>query len=130
MIISFAFGLIAALLVLANCRHLRNNRIFLAAFILAAGLSAVGYYFISTASKKTDIVMLFPMFTPITALILLFITRMVYKRKMKQDIIIYMYGLFPVRSMERYVTRLEKNITFILLLLSVAIPYMILILFK
>jgi len=130
MIIAFAFGLIGALLVLANCRHLRNYRIFIAAFILAIVISVIGYYLITTVSKKTDIVMLFPMFTPLTALILLFFTRVVYKKRTKKEIILHIHGFFPVRQLERYVTRQEKNITFILLVLSVIIPYFVLILVK
>lgn len=130
MIISFAFGLIGALLVLANCRLLRNGKIFTAAFIIASMLAAFGIYLINNASKGTDTTKLFPMFVPLTALILLFFTRVVYKKRTNKKIILHIHGFFPVREMERYVTRQEKNITFILLVLSVIIPFFVLILVK
>jgi hypothetical protein len=124
MIIAFAFGLIGALLVLANCRHLRARNIFIAAFIMSSVLAAFGVYLIIDTSKETVAIMLFPMFTPLTALILLFFTRIVYRRRTKTEIILHMHGLFPVRQMERYVTRQENYITFILLVSSVVIPYL------
>ena len=130
MIIAFAFALIGTLLVLANSRRLRTLKFSLPAFILASGLAALGVYFMTSASRETNSRLFFPMFSPLAALTFLQFTRLFYKMKTKKEIIIYMHGLFPVRQYERHVTRQEKNITFILLLLSVAIPYMILILFK
>jgi hypothetical protein len=130
MIIAFAFGLIGALLVLTNNRSLRKFWIFIIALILAAGLSGLGIYFIIFVPAETGNDLWFPMFTPLTALILLYLTRRIYRVKAKKDIIIHMYGLFPVRQDERYVTQAEKFITFILLLLSVVIPYVVLIFFR
>lgn len=127
MIIAFAFGIIGALLVLANSRALRKARVYIAALILLSGVAALGVYFILHASKETDKTQLFPMFSPLAALLFLMITRLIYRKMTKMEIIIHMQGLFPVKQDERYVTRKEKNITFMLLLLSVLIPYLILI---
>lgn len=126
MIIAFAFGLIGALLVLNNYKYLRHSWVTALAFLLTAGVSALGIYFILNASKETDCSLFFPLFTPLTSLILLHFTRLLYKKRMKQEIIFYMYGLFPVKHEERYVTRPENYITFIVLVLSVVIPYIIL----
>jgi RsiW-degrading membrane proteinase PrsW (M82 family) len=101
MIIAFAFGLIGALLVLTNNRSLRKFWIFIIAFILAAGLSGLGIYFIIFVPAETGNDLWFPMFTPLTALILLYLTRRIYRVKAKKDIIIHMYGLFPVRQDDR-----------------------------
>jgi len=126
MIIAFAFGIIGALLVLANSRALRKNRIFLTALILTAGLAALGMYFIFHSSKDMDKSELFPLFSPLAAILFWFLTRVIYKSKTRKEIIIHMYGLFPVRQDERYVTQAEKFITFTLLVLSVITPYIIL----
>jgi hypothetical protein len=126
MIIAFALGLIGAILVLANNRYLRIFKVSIAAFIVASGLAALGIYFILSASKETDSSLLFPMFTPVTALIILHFTRILYKKYIKKEIILHLHGLFPIRQEDRYVTRLEINITFIVLFLSVIIPFLIL----
>jgi hypothetical protein len=128
MIVAFAFAVIGALLVLANSKHLRKNSIFTFAFILTVCIAALGVYFIKTAPKKTDVTLFFPMFSPLTTLALWFFARLAYKVKTKKEIIMHMHGLIPLRHEERYVTRQEKYITFILLLLSALIPYLILIL--
>jgi hypothetical protein len=130
MIIAFAFGFIGALLVLANCRYLRNGKIFTASMIIATLLAGFGIYLITSASKGTDTTKLFSLFAPLTALVLLFFTRIIYRNRTKKEIILHIHGFFPVRQTERYVTRQEKNITFILLVLSVIIPFFILILVK
>jgi hypothetical protein len=130
MIIAFAFGLIGALLVLANTKYLRILSVSIAAFILASVLAAAGIYFILSSPPETDSTMYFPMFTPLMALLLFQITRFIYKKRMKMEIILYIYGLFPIRHEERYVTKLENNITFILLVSSAVIPYLVLILIK
>ncbi len=130
MIIAFAFGLIASLLVLANSRHFRRNGIAVLIFIITLVIAACGIYFIMNYSKKMDARMLFPMFSPLTAMGLWLIARLIYRHKTGKEIILHLHGLFPVRQFERHVTGTEKNITFILLLLSVAIPYLLLILTK
>jgi hypothetical protein len=127
MIIAFAFGLIGAILVLANNRYLRIFKINLTAFIVASILAVLGIYFIISASKETDRSLLFPMFTPLTALIILHFTRILYKKYIKKEIILHLHGLFPIRQEDRYVTRLEINITFVILILSVIIPFLVLI---
>jgi hypothetical protein len=122
--------MIGALLILANSRPLRNIKIFIIAVLLAAGLAAAGLYFLRTIPKETDGTLLFPMFTPLSALILMQVTRWIYRMRYKKEIILHMYGLFPVRHDERYVTGQEKFITFIVLLLSVVIPYLALTFFR
>lgn len=130
MIVAFAFGVIGALIVLANTKHLRKNPIFILAILLAACIAALGVYFIVTAPKKTDSTLFFPLFSPLTALGLWFIARLIYKAKTKKEIIMHMHGLIPLRHEERYVTQQEKYITFILLVLSAIIPYLVLIIIK
>jgi hypothetical protein len=127
MIIAFAFGVIGSLLVLANSKHLRKQSIFISAILLASAIAALGIYFILNASKDMDGTLLFPMFSPLTALVLWYIARYVYKARTGLEIIMHMHGLIPVRQEERYVTREEKNITFILLVLSTVLPYSLLI---
>jgi hypothetical protein len=128
MIVAFAFGVIGALIILANSKHLRKNSIFILAIILSAFIAALGVYFIITAPKKTDSTLFFPMFSPLAALALWYIARVVYKAKTNKEIIMYMHGLIPLKHEERYVTQQEKYITFILLVVSAVIPYLILIL--
>jgi hypothetical protein len=116
------------LLILANCRHLRSARVMTVAFILAIILAGLGLKLILELPEESNSALFFPIFTPLTALVLFQLTRILYKKKKKKEIILYIRGLFPVRQSERYVTRQEINITFIILLLSVIIPYIILIL--
>lgn len=126
MIIAFAFGIIGALLVLAYAKFLRKTGVLLIAFILSAGIAAAGIYFMNDMPKDTEKIMLFPVFTPLATLVLLEITRIIYKARTNLEIIIHMHGLIPVRQEERYVTATEKNITYLLLVLAVLIPYFIL----
>ena len=127
MIISFAFGLIGALLILANSRFFRKTGIAVAILLVTTLLAAAGVYFILNYSKKMDTRMLFPLFAPLAALLLWFMARLIYKQRTGKEIILHIHGLFPVRHYERYVTAREKFITFILLIFSVIIPYLILI---
>jgi hypothetical protein len=126
MIIAFAIGLIGAILILANSKYLRELKYSIAAFILSSGLAVAGIYFILNASKETNSRLFFPIYSPLTALVLWLITRLLYKKYQDKEIILYLRGLFPVRHEERYVTKQEINITFILLVLSVMIPFIIL----
>jgi hypothetical protein len=125
MIISFAFGLIGALLILANSRTFRIPWKYILALSLSSGLAYLGFYFIRHASEETDTSLLFPMFTPLAALIFLQITRAIYKIRTKREIILHVYGLIPVKQYERHVTRVETTITFVLLVSSVIIPFLI-----
>jgi hypothetical protein len=126
MIIAFGLGLVGALLILANNKYLRILRISVVAFILACGLGALGIYFIINSQKGTDGTLFFPLLTPLTALILMHFTRLLFKKYKKKEIILHIHGLFPLRHEERYVTRPEINITFIILALSILIPFIIL----
>jgi hypothetical protein len=130
MIIAFAFGLIGAILVLSNSRLIRVLWIMIVGLVLSAGLAILGIYFIRHAPDDTDTTMLFPLFSPLTALILLLIARKIYKLRTNNEIIIFWHGLIPAKQHERYVTQGEKFITFILLILSVVIPYIALIFFQ
>lgn len=126
MIIAFAFGLIGALLVMANHKYLRIFRVSIVVFIATAGLAVMGIYFILNSSPKTDTNLVFPMFVPLTAMVIFHFTRLFYKKQEKKEIILHIHGLFPIRQDERYVTKFEIYITFILLVLSVVIPFIIL----
>lgn len=130
MIIEFAFGLIGALLVLANFRRMRNLSFSIAAMVLATGLASTGVYLMMATSKDTDGRMFFPFFTPLTAWILLQLTRMIYKFKTDKEIIFHLHGLFPVKIDERHVTGHEKLITATILILSVVLPFLILLIFN
>jgi len=130
MIIAFALSLIGVILVLANNKFLRIFWILVFAFFLTIILALAGIYFIINSPKETDSSLFFPMFSPLIALILLQIARRLYSKFHKQEIILYTRGIFPVRHEERFVTKKEINITFVLLILSVLIPFLVLILIK
>jgi hypothetical protein len=126
MIIAFAFGLIGALLILANFRSLRKYGILLTAVISAIALAGLGIYLITHPSKESGPEIFFPFFTPLTALLLMYLTSLAYRKKYRKEIIFYIRNLFPVKHDERYVTVNETYITFALLILSVVLPYSIL----
>jgi hypothetical membrane protein len=130
MIVAFAFAVIGALLVLANSKHLRKNSIFILAIILTVSMALIGVYFIMTVPKKTDSTLFFPLFSPLMTLVLWWIARLMYRANTKKEIIMHLHGLIPVKHEERYVTQQEKYITFILLVLSAIIPYLVLMVFK
>lgn len=127
MIIAFALGIIGALLVLANSKHLRNGKVSVFAFVIALGLSILGIYLVKNGSKESDSRQLFPIFVPLVAILLFQLARILYRRANNAEIIIHIHGLTPIRQESRYVTRQEKNISFLLLVFSVVIPYLILI---
>ena len=129
MIIAFAFGLIGALLVLANFRRQRKLNFALAALAITGGLAATGIYLITRELKDADIRLFFPLFSPFTAWILLHLSRITYKYKTGKEIIFHIHGLFPVKIDERHVTGQEKLITAIILILSVVLPFLTLLLF-
>ena len=120
MIIIIAICLIASLIVLANYRSLRKPATFIIATILALGILSAGIYFITHIKGDKSFYAAF--ISPFTALILLSITRIIYKKRNGKEIILYMRSLFPVHNEERFVTKKEKNITFLITVLSVAIP--------
>jgi hypothetical protein len=130
MIIAFAFAAIGAILVLANTFYLRRNLFFIIALILTLIITALGVYFIKTVPKSTDIRLFFPMFSPLTTILLWSLARMVYKSRTEKEIIMHMHGLIPLKQEDRHVTSPEKNITIIILVMSVIIPYLVLILIK
>jgi len=124
MIITIAICLIAALIVLANYKALRNPRILALAVILTIGLLVAGISFTIHSRGEKSIYAAF--MSPFLALMFLLIVRGWYKRKFGTEIILYMRGFYPIRYEERFVSRMEKMITFVITLLSVAIPVIIL----
>jgi hypothetical protein len=123
MIITIGICLIATLLVLANYKFLRNPKILVPAFLITAGLLAVGLSLLIKAPGDKTIYAVF--LSPFIALLLLQLVRFIYRRKLHQEIIMHMYGIYPIRSEDRFVTRLEKTVTFLVTGLSVAIPILL-----
>jgi hypothetical protein len=126
MIIAFAFSIIGSLLILANYKFLRKKSILIISFIFALLITALGIYFIRNAPPEMNYKQLFPMFTPLVALIMLYFTQRMFKNKTGKELILFLKGLFPVRHEERYISNFEIRVTYILLALSVVIPYLIL----
>jgi hypothetical protein len=123
MIIAIAICLIASLIVLANYKALRNTAVMIVAFLLTAGIAVTGIYLVTHNEGDKSFYAAF--ISPILALILLLITRLIYKKRNKKEIILYMRSLFPVRNEDRFVTRREKNITLLITVLSVALPILV-----
>ena len=122
MIVSITAGLIGALLVLGNYRHLRKSRIFHITLFVTLLLAFSGYYLLSQ-SEKADKEIFLIFFTPLSSILLLRLARFFFQKTRKQEIILYMRGLYPLRSEERYVSRLETALTFLITALAIAVPY-------
>jgi hypothetical protein len=123
MIITVAICLIVSLAVLANYKALRNVIILAAVAVVAIGLLATGISLLMQTKDEKTIYSAF--FSPFISLCLLMISRIWYRKKYGMEIILYMRGLYPVRQEERFVTRLEKRITFLVTAFSVALPILI-----
>ena len=123
MIITVAICLIVSLAVLANYKALRNLIILAAVAVVAIGLLATGISLLMQTKDEKTIYSVF--FSPFISLCLLMISRIWYRKKYGMEIILYMRGLYPVRQEERFVTRLEKRITFLVTAFSVALPILI-----
>lgn len=123
MIITIAICLIASLIVLANYKALRNSKILAAVFILTGAMLATGIILLMQAKESKMIYSAF--LSPFIALFLLIIARIWYRKKYGKEIILYMRGLYPIRQEERYVTRFEKLITFVITALSLLVPILI-----
>ena len=123
MIITVAICLIVSLAVLANYKALRNLIILAAVAVVAIGLLATGISLLMQTKDEKTIYSAF--FSPFISLCLLMISRIWYRKKYGMEIILYMRGLYPVRQEERFVTRLEKRITFLVTAFSVALPILI-----
>jgi hypothetical protein len=123
MIITIGIGLIATLLVLANYKALRNPKILGLALVMSTALMVTGISLIlHTKGEKTFYA---AFLSPFLAILLLLLSRIIYRRRFGSEIIMYMYGIYPIRHEERFVTRLEKTITFFVTALSVAIPILV-----
>lgn len=127
MIITIGIGLIATLLVLANYKALRNPKMLAMALVLSTGLLAAGISLIVHSKGEKTFYAAF--LSPLLAILLLLLSRFFFRRRFGSEIIMYMYGIYPVRHEERFVTRLEKTITFFVTALSVAIPILLIRLF-
>ena len=127
MIITVAVCLIATLLVLANYKALRNSKVLILSFILAAGLAATGISMLIHSKGEKSFYAAF--LSPLIALLLFIVARLIYRKRFGGEIIMYMYGIYPIRDEERFVTRLEKTMTFFITALSVAIPIILIKLF-
>lgn len=127
MIVTITVGLIGALIVLGNYRHLRKRRVFYLTLFFTVLLALSGYYLLSRSEKaEKEIFLIF--FSPLSSLLLLRLARFVLLKTRKLEIILYMRGLYPLRSEERYVSRSETFLTFLITALAVAIPYFLLML--
>lgn len=127
MIVTITVGLIGALIVLGNYRHLRKRRVFYLTLFFTVLLALSGYYLLSRSEKaEKEIFLIF--FSPLSSLLLLRLARFVLLKTRHLEIILYMRGLYPLRSEERYVSRSETFLTFLITALAVAIPYFLLML--
>jgi hypothetical protein len=120
MLIKIAISFIASLLVLANYKALRKPLNLLIAFILASAVMAVGIYLV--LHFKGDRTWFSGTTSPFLALLLLVVTRTIYKHRNGQDIIFHMRSFYPLQHENRFVTAREKRITMLVTLLSAAIP--------
>jgi hypothetical protein len=120
MLIKFAISFIGSLLVLANYKALRKPFNLLIAFILASALLAVGIYLV--LHFKGDRTWFSGTTSPFFALLLLMITRTLYKSRNGNDMIFHMRSFYPLQHENRFVTVREKRITMLVTLLSAAIP--------
>ncbi len=123
MIITIAICLIGTLIVLANYKMLRKPKLYLLAVLVTGALAITGFLLLS--GTRDGRIHLAPFFSPLTALLLFTLARVVFRKIRGMEIICYMYGIYPISYEERYVTRLEKLITFLVTALSIAIPILL-----
>lgn len=113
MLIAFAFSFIGILLIYGNYKILRYNKILFAFFLVAILLSALGGYLYLNVDLQNPFIIM-PLFSPLIALILLQLARIWFKFIRKQEIILYLGGFLPKRFEERFVSRFEKAVTFLI----------------
>ena len=113
MLIAFAFSFIGVLLVYGNYKALRRKKVIIAALDITFLLAAIGVYLLIKMEIE-DPYFLMGLLSPFFALLLFELVRAAYKKTRGQEIILYLGGLLPKRFEERFVTRLEKLITFLI----------------
>ncbi len=123
MIITIGICLIVTLAVLANYKALRHPKILFFAFFITLALLAAGISLVT--HSKGDKTFFAAFFSPFIALVLLEFSRFIYRKKFGLEIILNMHGIYPTRHENRFVTRLEKMITFVITLLAVAFPILV-----
>jgi hypothetical protein len=124
MLITFAFSFIGVLLVFGNYKILRRPKPLIIAFIVTILLASAGIYLIRTSDMENPFFVMV-LISPLIALLLLEISRMIYFRAQRQEIILYLGGFVPKRFEERFVSRFEKLITFIITALALWLSYLI-----
>jgi drug/metabolite transporter (DMT)-like permease len=123
MLIAFAFSFIGILLVYGNYKFLRRGKALTAVFSITILLGIAGIYLLTTSDPENPY-FLMVLFSPLAALILLQLARIFFRKVRGQEIILYLGGFLPKRFEERFVTRLERLITFLITVLSLAIAYL------
>jgi hypothetical protein len=123
MLIAFAFSFIGILLVYGNYKFLRRRKIFLAVFIITFILAATGMYLLMNSTMEEPY-FLMAFFSPLAALLLYQLVRMWFFRVQKQEIILYLGGFLPKRFEERFVSRLEKALTFLITAIALVLAYL------
>ena len=124
MLLAFAFSFIGILLVYGNYKLLRNLKALTLTFIVSSLLALLGIYLVLTTNTENTF-LLMALVSPLIASILLAITQFWYLRVRGQHIILYLGGFLPKKHEERFVSRLEKLITFLITLLALLLPYLV-----
>lgn len=124
MLIAFAFSLIGILIIFGNYKLLRDPWMLAVFFVLTLLVAALGAYLVTAGDTKNPYFFM-AMFSPLTALIFMQLVRAWYKKMRKgQELILYLGNLLPKSYEERFVSSLEKAITFLMTVVSLAIPYL------
>lgn len=124
MLIALAFSFIGVLLVFGNYKFLRNKVVLITTLIFTTILAVLGI-FILTRSDPDNPYFLMITLSPLIALLLLQIVRTLFFRARGQEIILYLGGIIPRRFEERFVSRLEKLVTFLITVMALLLPYLI-----
>jgi len=129
MFIPFAFSLIGVLFVYGNYKVLRYKKVLVAFVIIATLLAATGaYLFIHLKMENPFILMGF--FSPVISIFLLEISRLWFRSIRQQEIILYMGGFLPKRFEDRFVSRIEKLVTFLITALALTMAYLVVVVLK
>jgi hypothetical protein len=122
MIVTIALAFIGALMVLANYKFLRKIKTRIIIILISGLIASVGVYLLINSPKDLKPWALTPLFTPISALFLFLISRAYWLRTRKQEIILYIKGFYPIKHEERFVSKLEINITIAITFFAIIIP--------
>jgi hypothetical protein len=124
MLIAFAFSFIGVLLVYANYKPLRHNKFLIIAWFVTLLLAASGIYLITSMDLENPYYMM-ALISPLMALSFLQLARWLFRKIGNQEIILYLGGFIPKRFEERYVTRMEKVLTFLISTLSLLLAFLV-----